>query len=110
MVPVIGVLPHQEKTDSGCSFERDTRIRVLRLGSVLSGEDGPARSWLKTSDRRYPPSILLLGWDDTPDATSWVFCVANSSWNEMNVAMEDGLASLFACVDSDIKGGDFVIL
>ena len=54
--------------------------------------------------------IVLLGWDDPPDATSWVLCVASSSWNEMNVAMEDGLPSLFASVDSDIKGGHVVIL
>ena len=44
--------------------------------------------------------IVLLGWDDTPNATSWVFCVANASWCEMDVAMEDGLPILFAGVDS----------
>ena len=46
MIPVIGVLPHQEKTDSGCSFERDTRARVLKLEPAPSGEDRSAREWV----------------------------------------------------------------
>jgi hypothetical protein len=54
--------------------------------------------------------ICPLAWDNVPYTSARLFDVARSSWNQVDMAMVNGLARGFAHIDANIETGDAGIL
>ena len=54
--------------------------------------------------------ICALAWDDIPHTSARLRNIAYPSWNQVYMAMMNGLACGFAYVDANIEPGDGWIL
>ena len=61
------------------------------------------------SQSHKPVLIIPTLWDHPTDSASWVVRVAGSPWDQMHVAMQNGLTSVYAGIRSDIESGYGVI-
>ena len=48
-------------------------------------------------------SVYPLLWNYAPNTTTWIFYVALSPWDQMNVAMKNGLPRILTAVDADVE-------
>jgi len=53
---------------------------------------------------------MPLAWDDVSHTSERLLDITRSSWNQVDMAMMNGLACGFAHVDADIETGDGRIL
>ena len=78
-----------------CSADAQTKVRH-RLGAEAGASSATA--------------VVLLTWDHTPDATSWIGHIVFPSWNQVNMAVWDGLPGCGSGIDAHVKSSHGPIL